>query len=451
MTVTTRQEKTLPAPDELVVATLGPCRVASPLWEQTSLLCDEDNRILVSPDTTTLGPFLTSGRLPPSFESAGPRSRIFFEPGALTCGIVTCGGLCPGLNDVIRSIVLTLTYMHRVRRVLGFRYGYAGLASDSADEPLVLTPDVVDRIHEHGGTILGSSRGPQDLGDMVDTLVRHGVGILFAIGGDGTLRGASALSREITRRKLPISVVGIPKTIDNDLEWTARSFGFATAVEAARHAVTAAHTEAMGVRNGIGIVKLMGRYSGLIAAHATLASGDVNFCLVPEVPFELEGERGFLRALERRLERKAHALIVVAEGAGQNLIPDHGPPARDASGNMLLKDIGAFVCERITQYFVKRGREVRLKYIDPSYTIRSLPANSIDSEFCLMLAQHAVHAGVAGRTNMVVGYWNQRFVHVPIALAVRRRRQLDPQGEAWQRVLEATVQPAMMRAQSTTL
>lgn len=434
----------LPTPDELVISTLGSCRFPSPLRLQHEHFVDESQRILLCSDTPQLQPFLESGHPPPAFERAGPRSSLFFDPPQVSCGIVTCGGLCPGLNNVIRSLVLTLTYGYGVRRILGFRYGYAGLASKSGYPPIHLTPQVVESIHEHGGTILGSSRGPQEIEDMVNTLEHLKIDVLFAIGGDGTLRGASALCQEIARRRLSISVVGIPKTIDNDLNWIPRSFGFTTAVEEARSAIEAAHTEARGAWNGIGLVKLMGRQSGFIAAHATLANNDVNFCLIPEIPFVLEGKGGFLEALETRLDLKHHAVIVVAEGVGQDLLQDPAHMERDPSGNLRLKDIGVFLREQILQYFAKRDKEVTIKYIDPSYTIRSLPANSLDSEFCLILGQHAVHAGMAGKTNLVVSSWNQRFIHVPIALAVARRRQLNPHGETWQRVLEATGQPAWM-------
>jgi 6-phosphofructokinase 1 len=434
----------LPQPDELVISALAPPQVPSPLWKRGEIFVDDTCRVLVCSNTRDVQAFLEAGKSLPSFETAGPRPQIVFEPEGLTCGIVTCGGLCPGVNNVIRAIVLNLTYAYGVRRILGFRYGYAGLSPHSGYEPLALTPERVDHIHEQGGTLLGSSRGPQDVGEMVDTLVRHDVGILFAIGGDGTLRGASALAQEALRRALRISVIGVPKTIDNDITWIWQSFGFSTAVEAAQQSLVAAHNEARGAWNGIGLVKLMGRHSGFIAAHATLANSDVNFCLVPEVPFTLEGEGGFLQALERRLAAKRHAVVVVAEGAGQNMIQDPAHWGRDASGNLRLKDIGVFVRDEIMRYFGARGTEVTIKYIDPSYIIRSLPANALDSEYCLLLGQHAVHAGMAGRTDMVVGYWNQHFTHVPIALAAARRKTLDPSEALWQRVLEATGQPASM-------
>lgn len=434
----------LPQPSDLVVSTIAPAQVPSPLQQRGEVFVDDTCRVLACSNTRDLQPFLQAGEPPPSFEAAGPRSQIVFEPDALTCGIVTCGGLCPGVNDVIRSIVLSLTYAYGVRRILGFRYGYAGLSPHSGYEPLVLTPEQVDHIHEQGGTLLGSSRGPQEVGEMVDTLVRHDVGILFAIGGDGTLRGASALAQEALRRNLRISVIGIPKTIDNDIEWLWQSFGFSTAVEEARKSLVAAHNEARGAWNGIGLVKLMGRHSGFIAANATLANSDVNFCLVPEVTFTLEGEGGFLQALERRLEAKRHAVIAVAEGAAQDILQDPANQERDPSGNLRLKDVGVFVRDEIIRYFSARNTEVTIKYIDPSYIIRSLPANALDSEYCLLLGQHAVHAGMAGRTDMVVGYWNQTFTHVPIAVAVAHRKTIDPSEESWQRVLEATGQPAVM-------
>lgn len=434
----------LPDPNELIVQTLGACRVPSPLQGRRGSFVDESRRVLVCSDSGELQSYLGGGHVPPAFERAGPRGQIYFEPATLTCGIVTCGGLCPGVNNVVRSVVLALTYAYGVTRILGFRYGYAGLSKRGV-EPWGLSAQTVDSIHQRGGTILASSRGPQDVGEMVDTLVEQKVGILFAIGGDGTLRGASAISQEIARRGLGIGVVGIPKTIDNDLQWIERSFGFATAVDEARTAIVGAHEEARGAWNGIGLVKLMGRHSGFIAAHASLSNSDVNFCLVPEVPFVLEGNHGFFGALERRLDEKHHAVIVVAEGAGQELLQDPRRPEFDESGNLRLKDIGVFLRDRIKAYCAARSQDITIKYIDPSYIIRSLPANSVDSEFCLMLGQHAVHAGMAGRTNMMVGHWNQQFTHVPIPVAVADRKRLDPHGEIWQRVLEATGQPVSMR------
>jgi 6-phosphofructokinase 1 len=376
----------------------------------------------------------------PAMELAGPRERLFFDPSRLACGIVTCGGLCPGVNDVIRAIVLSLHHHYGVRTIYGFRFGYEGLVQRHGHEPLKLTPDGVNRIHETGGSILGSSRGPQDPSEMVHTLMELHVGILFAVGGDGTLRGARAISEEAARRGVALSVIGIPKTIDNDVSFVQKTFGFETAVTEARRATYAANTEAEAARNGIGLVKLMGRDSGFIAAYAVLVDGQVNFCLVPEVPFTLER---FLAELEQRIKRRGHAVIVVAEGAGQDLL-DRGRE-RDASGNVKHGDIGVFLRDAVADHFTRKGTAISLKYIDPSYAIRSVPATAHDSAFCLLLGQSAVHAGMSGRTNMVVSFWNHLFTHVPIPLAVSARKKIDPDGTLWSSVLASTGQPRDMR------
>ncbi len=434
----------LPHQSDLVVSRLGECRFPSPAAARRLPFVSDDEGVLLSPDTRMLKPYLDAGEMPPRFELAGLRRKIFFNPERISCGIVTCGGLCPGLNDVIRSIVMTLHYVYGVRRIVGFRYGYAGLSARCQEMPLMLSPDTVDRIHDDGGTILGSSRGAQDVREMVDKLLGWDISILFTIGGDGTLRGAHAIAEELRRRQLPISIIGIPKTIDNDLQWIDRSFGFLTAVEEARPAIIAAHAEAKGARNGVGLVKLMGRHSGFIALRASLANPDVNFCLIPEVPFTLDGDGGFLDILTARLQRRQHAVVVVAEGAGQNLLQTPEHIERDKSGNIKLKDIGLFLCERIERHCAEHGLEVSIKYIDPSYTIRSQPANSNDSAYCLILGQNAVHAGMAGRTDMVVGFRNGSFTHMPIPLVIGSRKQVDPAGEEWQYLLQMTGQPASM-------
>jgi 6-phosphofructokinase 1 len=382
---------------------------------------------------------VTAGNEPPSLELAGPRERLFFDPATIACGIVTCGGLCPGINDVIRAVTLSLYHHYGVRRVYGFRFGYEGLVERLGHSPLELTPATVSQIGEQGGTILASSRGPQDPAEMVDYLEKLGVGILFAIGGDGTLKGAGKIAAEAARRGRPLSIIGIPKTIDNDISFVQKTIGFETAVAEAHRAIYAAHTEATGARNGIGLVKLMGRDSGFIAAYAALIDSQVNFCLVPEVTFTLAG---FLRSLEERLRQRGHAVVVAAEGAGQELLA--AGAERDASGNAKLGDVGAYLRDAIKGHFGGRGMECNLKYIDPSYIIRSQPANPHDSALCLLLGQNAVHAGMSGRTNLVVGLWNHQFTHVPIALATSCRKKLDPEGWLWSSVLAATGQPREM-------
>jgi len=420
------------------VSRLGEGRIPSPL--KGVCFVKNEERVLFHSSLNDAKEYFEGGRPVPSFERAGPREKIYFDASKLKCGIVTCGGLCPGLNSVIRSIVLCLHHSYGVRTVYGFKYGFEGLTYRYGHAPVELSPALVDRIHEQGGTILGSSRGNQDIGEMVDTLEQMNIGILFTIGGDGTLRGASAIADEIEHRKLKIVVIGIPKTIDNDISYIQRSFGFATAVSEAGRAITSAYIEAQGARNGIGLVKLMGRESGFIAAYAALAYSDVNFCLIPEVPFTMEG---LLKALDQRLERRKHAVIVVAEGAGQDILEKTGE--RDASGNVRFQDIGIFLRDRINSHFKQRGMEIILKYIDPSYTIRSIPSDANDSAFCLLLGQNAVHAGMAGRTNMVVGFWVNEFTHVPIPMATSKRKKVDPEGWVWNSVITVTGQPKEMR------
>ena len=416
------------------VARLGECRIPSPI--SNFRFVDDNERVLYHADLAEIEKLLKAGAQPSLFEKAGPREKIYFDPSKLKCGIVTCGGLCPGLNVVIRSIVLALHHHYNVQSILGFLYGYEGLSHRYGHTPIQLTPGAVEDIHQKGGTILGSSRGPQDVSEMVDCLERMNIGLLFTIGGDGTLRGAGAIAEEIAERKLKIGVIGIPKTIDNDISYVDQSFGFATAVSEATTSIYSAHTEAEGARNGIGLVKLMGRESGFIAAYACLANSDVNYCLVPEVPFTIEG---LVKAVKERLARRQHAVIVVGEGAGQELMAKTGQ--RDASGNIRFGDIGAFLKDRITAYFKEAGTDLTLKYIDPSYNIRSMPANPYDSAFCLLLGHNAVHAGMAGRTDMVVGYWKNEFTHLPIQAAVSKRKKIDPNGWLWNSVLASTGQP----------
>lgn len=422
---------------DLEIERLGECKIPSPV--SVGHFTKDNDNVLFRVTLPDIEAYLASGRRPPAFEQAGPREKIYFDPSKLKCGIVTCGGLCPGLNDVIRSIVLSLHYHYGVKTVFGFPYGYEGLSYRYGHTPLELTPKTVQGIHEQGGTILGSSRGPQDTSEMVDTLERMNVGVLFTIGGDGTLKGAKAISEEVKKRGLKISVIGIPKTIDNDISYVQKSFGFETAVSEAKRVIYSAHSEALGARNGIGLVRLMGRESGFIASYATLACNDVNFCLIPESPFTLPG---FLGALKKRLQERSHAVIVVAEGAGQDILKNTGD--RDASGNIRYEDIGLFLRGEITRFFKGSSMEISMKYIDPSYIIRSVPANASDAAFALLLGQNAVHAAMTGRTNMVVGTWMNRYTHVPISLAVSKRKKIDPDGWMWASVLSATGQPRNM-------
>jgi len=374
------------------------------------------------------------------FEIAGPRDLLFFNPEVTKAGIVTCGGLCPGLNNVIRSVFLELYFAYGVKDVLGFRGGYQGLDPQKGKEPIKLSPQIVDTVHKEGGTFLGTSRGPVDIALAVDNLIKLGINILFTVGGDGTQKGGSALYQEARKRGYPLSVVGIPKTIDNDVAFVTRTFGYLTAVEEAAKVLTRAHTEARSVENGIALVKLMGRNAGFIAAGATVASQDVNFTLVPEVPFKLDGPKGFLAVLKERILSRSHAMVVVAEGAGQDLI-ETGANIKDASGNIKSKDIGIYLKDVIETYFKAEKIPVVMRYIDPSYLVRSSPANAEDSILCDLFARNAVHAAMAGKTGLVIGYMHNVFIHVPIELLTSRKKFMEPDSLTWNAALTATGQP----------
>lgn len=424
-----------PGQYDLSIETVGASTLKSPM--KGVQFVSEEDRISLTTDVKRIQEFNQNGINIPSLEAAGPREMIFHDPAWTRAGIVTCGGLCPGLNNVIKGLVQVLWFDYGVRNIFGIPYGYRGLNPSYSYAPIMLNPDVVDAIQEDGGTILGSSRGMQEPSVMVDTLMRLNINVLFCIGGDGTLRGAHAIAEEVKKRRQPISVIGIPKTIDNDLNLIDRTFGFETAVLSATDVITSAHNEANGAFNGLGLVKLMGRDSGFIAAYAALATTVVNFCLIPEVPFTLDG---LFKALESRYSSgKTHAVIAVAEGAGQELFNDQ-EQRRDASGNILKNDIGEFLTRKIKEHFDSVGKEVNIKYFDPSYMVRSIPAKGTDAIFCFQLAESAVHAGMAGKTDMVVGSMNGEFTHVPIEYAVNERKKINPNGTLWHAVLGATRQ-----------
>jgi 6-phosphofructokinase 1 len=432
---------------DTTIPTLGPPKIISPIrkYEKDSLsrnFVNDTDKIIVDVNLSNLTKLAEEGKDFPAFEPAGPRSKIYFDPSKLRCALVTCGGLCPGLNDIIRAIVLELFYGYGVRNIYGFKYGLQGFIAGYGHDIVDLKPERVVNIHEMGGSIIGSSRGHQPIDEIVDTLERMNIGILFIIGGDGTLMAAAKIADVISQRGLKISVVGIPKTIDNDIHMVSRSFGFHTAVDVATQSIKGAHNEAEGYPNGIGLIKLMGRHSGFIATTATLAQQDVNFVLIPEVDFDLEGPKGLLASLEKRLRKRGHAVIVVAEGAGQKFFDDR-TTERDKSGNIKLRDIGLFLKETIGSYFNRQHIEISLKYIDPSYLIRSLPANANDNVFCNFLGRDAVHAGMAGKTKLLVGRWNNHFVHLPLSASAGKRKQIDPKGKLWMSVLGATGQGSL--------
>lgn len=431
---------------ETTIQNLGPGQFVSPLRHTGGVevrFRRDNERVLFEHLTANLSPEINPvNNSSTSFELAGPREYLAFDPAKTTAAIVTCGGLCPGLNDIIRGIVTQCHTRYGVTRTYGFRYGYQGLISRYGFTPMVLRPESVAQIHNFGGSILGTSRGAQDIGEMVDLLEEMKVDIFFVVGGDGTLRGAEAISEECKRRGLRKAIVGIPKTIDNDIMYLDKSFGFETAFAMAVQSVRSAYIEATGSLNGIGLLKLMGRDSGFIACYAALAGSNVDFVLIPEVDFQLDGSGGLLEALHYRIAKRKGAVVVVSEGAGQHLMPASG--TTDPSGNKVYGDIGLFLRDKITASFASRRIPATVKYIDPSYIIRSVPANPQDNVYCSLLAQHAVHAAMAGKTAMLVGRWHGAFVHLPLSMVTNGRRKVDPQGELWHSVLESTGQPARL-------
>ena len=433
---------------DFTIENLGECKIKSPIELSTVVGNGTANYVKDSSfvrtavnvyDTSKNDPLDSSNLM----QKAGPREYIYFSPDEVKAGICTCGGLCPGLNDVIRAVVRCLWNRYGVRDIRGFQFGYKGFFKDENYETIPLNPENVDEIHKIGGSYLGTSRGGgMRTKDIVDTLQEKGINMLFVIGGDGTQHGALAISEEVEKRGYKCSVIGIPKTVDNDFLFIDRSFGFETAVQQAKDAVASIHMEARSQINGIGLVKLMGRGSGFIATAAALASHECNFCLIPEVPFEMEGPNGFLSHLEKRLEKRHHAVIIVAEGAGQELLTKTNQT--DASGNIKLADIGVFLRDQINAYFKKKNIEINLKYIDPGYQIRAAVTTASDSIYCERLGNNAVHAAMAGKTKMVVGLVHEKFVHIPINMVIASRNVVDPEGALWRDTLDATRQPILM-------
>ncbi|MGO8716173.1 MAG: ATP-dependent 6-phosphofructokinase [Smithella sp.] len=428
---------------DFFTSNLGGRLIKSPL--NISNFTPDKKRLLVNAYSDNYRSCVDKNGQPLSVELAGPRDKIFFNPSRTKAAIVTCGGLCPGINDVIRSITTTLFFNYNVRNIVGVKYGLRGLNPVCGHELVKLSPEAVKDITSIGGSILSTSRGPQDVNAMVNYLAGLKINILFCIGGDGTIRAAEFITARIKKRGLKIAVVCIPKTIDNDLNLIQKSFGFDTAIEKAAEAIKSAHVEAKGAFNGIGLIKIMGRNSGHIAAWAALAQNDTNFVLIPEAPFDLKGRNGFLAALRKRITSGGHAVVLAAEGAGQYLFSENTSSIeKDPSGNIRLQDIGLFLKNAIDDYFKKINIEINLKYIEPSYLIRSVPANASDGIYCNSLGQYAVHAGMAGKTGILVALMQDEYVHLPLS-AVASSRKIDPRDDIWLRVLETTGQPPSMK------
>ena len=434
---------------DFIVKNLGKRRVKSPIklskieGDGVFNYVTDNERILYNASLNNIEKLKNNNKEPIAFEKAGPKEYIYFDPSKTKVGIVTCGGLCPGLNNIIRGLVMQLYYRYNVKRIVGFKYGFQGFIAKYNHPYVELSPQIVNNIHTLGGTILGSSRGPQDVEEIVDTLEVQNINILFSIGGDGTLKGTHAINQEIEKRGLKISTISLPKTIDNDINFLDKTFGFETSFTIADEIIRNAHNEARGAYNGIAIVKLMGRNAGYIAASAALATQEANIVLIPEMKFNLHGENGFFNTLKKRLKRRHHALIIVGEGAGQFLFEENNKN-KDASGNIKYDDIGMYLKKIISEELKKENMSHVIKYIDPSYIIRSAKANANDSKFCNLLAQHAVHAAIAGKTDVVIGYWNQHFTLLPVPATIKTPKIINLEGELWWNVLETTGQPTSM-------
>ena len=424
---------------KIAIASLGPSSVPSPLrldrYGSLESTFVHDNMYYQDPiemEEGNAGPI----RL---FEKAGPRKHLFFEPAKAKVAIVTCGGLCPGMNNVIRSVYVQLHYHYGVPAVLGIRTAF--LVFLRSCQPAHVAEFGNGEQHPPEGWHPAGNIARAGQPDIVVDFLQAPTSA-FSSPSAATARSAARIA---WRKKCGgaisnISIIGIPKTIDDDVQYVNRSFGYFTAVDKAKEVIDSAHVEARCVLNGISIVKVMGRDSGFIAAGATLASQEVNFTLVPEVPFTLEGEGGLLSVLHRRLLERRHAVIVVAEGAGQELLPHS--EERDASGNRIHRDIGLFLRESIKDYFVAQRMGVVVRYLDPSYYIRSVPASTVDSVLCDSFARHAVHAAMAGKTDMIVGLQHGVFIHVPIPMATHKRKRLS--NEEWAAVVTATGQPDLV-------
>lgn len=366
---------------------------------------------------------------------AGPREKLYFDPATVVPAVVTCGGLCPGLNNVIRAITLMLLE-YGVPSVWGIRNGYLGICDKSAWTEL--TRENVHTIHQSGGSFLVSNRGNDPVDKMVDSLIKRGVNMLYIVGGDGTHRGAAAMEEEFIKRRYECAIVGIPKTIDNDIPMIDNSFGFGTAVSEAVRAIQAAFVESTGAPRCIGLVKLMGRRSGFVTLYAVCSSALVDVALLPEMDISLPK---LVRHIKHLIDTKGHCVVVVAEGCGGTLM-QADPTKKDAGGNIKLPDVGVFLKDQIMDFAKKNACDWTVKYIDPTYMIRAVPANAYDSVYCHVLAQNAVHGAMAGYTGFSCCKCDQRYVMLPFQhLTSRPPRQVNTGGRWYARMIMATEQP----------
>ena len=427
----------------------SPFAKGGPLWDWGLGQTFIDNR-----DSVSLNPLRMGGTLDGASQEdtafcderavrAGARETIYFDPKTTKAAIVTCGGLCPGLNDVIRTVTTTLED-YGCEEILGIKYGFRGFFADDTvsalERPIKLTSELVNDIHITGGSVLGSSRGGADMPAIVSRIEEMGIDFLFVIGGNGSHAGALAIDKLCRQRGLTTSVICVPKTIDNDILLLDRTFGFQTAVDEAVKAIRSANIEARSADNGVGLVRLMGRQSGFIAMHAALASGNTDVCLIPEIDCPLEGQGGVLAHIIRIVEKQNHAVVVVAEGAGQEQLGMLGET--DASGNPILQNFAKYLQQKLRD----AKPDVDIKYIDPTYMVRACRTNGSDAIYCSILGQNAVHAAFAGLSSVTVGMCLGHYVYLPIPPVISAARTVDPQGRMFERLRFAIGQPTFSKS-----
>jgi 6-phosphofructokinase 1 len=479
-----------------------------------------DSRILVDVRSSypitqpTSGPSLCScavkGQL--TFAEAGPRNMLRF-PGhhkkLLKVGVLVSGGIAPGINAVISGIVQRHVLYHTPQitdlrvpgktprsytlQVFGFRNGFAGLLagddvtvlydSDSPDEKLRAH---LRRIANRGGSEIGTSRyddllstadpdkREKDLDQVAENLANRHFDILYVIGGDGSMRAAHATWKRSRDNGKSLSVIGVPKTMDNDILWVWQSFGFLSAVEKAREALQQLHTEATS-NPRLCVVQLFGSDSGFVVSHAALASGVCDAALIPEVPFTMKKLADYItERLSKRFRPGAggqspYGMIVMAETAVPQDAEDYlSDPEVDLDENEKaaiqafvskgcrvhgqtpdeLRTGGLKVVSRVLQ---KRIREMKVDDAywadfrvftnEPRHLLRAIPPSASDVAFGQRLGVLAVDNAMAGYTDFMISQWMTEYVLVPLDLVVLGRKRVPPNGIFWKSVVASTGQP----------
>ncbi|QDU58144.1 6-phosphofructokinase [Aeoliella mucimassa] len=338
-------------------------------------------------------------------------------------GILTSGGDCPGLNAVIRGTAKSCDQLGY--DCIGFLKGYEGLYDPVQYVPI--TPKNTKGILSQGGTILGSTNkgrfaAVKGVNNRVEieqhliegvkkTIEQLDIDGLICVGGDGSL----AIAQQFHENGIP--VVGVPKTIDNDLSATAFTFGFDSAIECATDALDRLHTTAAS-HERIMVLEVMGRHAGWIALHAGIAGGG-DVILIPEIPWKFE--HICHKILHRESQGKKFTLVVVAEGAH---MPDGNMVGQEVSGQQLkLGGIGRAVTDEIER---RLHRETRLCVL--GHLQRGGAPTTFDRALATQFGAHAVRMVVEGRFGEMLCYRPPEMTSVPISEAVSRIRQVDPDG-----------------------